>query len=152
MTFHVKFGFFLLALQSSAFANGVLNDWTRVSLDEGCDDLSAVPAFVEFNYLQIQSLFTANCAPCHINAGASGGINLDLANSMRNLLTPTSPTAPRVIPGSAATSLLFSKLNCEIPSTGSRMPLGGSPLSLPQQRYFQDWINAGAPIQKSGFE
>jgi mono/diheme cytochrome c family protein len=141
-----------LGLASSANANSVWADWTATAFDEGCDDLSAsTTAFVEFNYLQVQSIFTNNCAPCHINGGGSGGINLDLANSMRNLLTPSSGT-PRVIPGNAVGSRLFGKINCEIPSVGSRMPLGGNALSPPQQRYIQDWINAGAPIQKSGFE
>jgi mono/diheme cytochrome c family protein len=135
----------------SAHANSVWSNWATIAADEGCEDLSGASAFVEFNYLQVQSIFSNNCAPCHINGGGSGGLNLDLANSMRNLLSPTTGT-PRVVPGNATGSRLFGKINCEIPTMGSRMPLGGNALSQPQQRYIQDWINAGAPIQKSGFE
>ncbi len=126
----------------------------------GCTDLNTVqppvPAFTQFSLqLNVASIFQANCGGCHINGGSSGSINLDPANILVQLVNVPSAQNNqfiRLIPGDAANSLLFQKINCDSPSVGSRMPLGGDPLSNAQQRYIQDWINAGAPMMKGGFE
>ena len=49
----------------------------------------------------------------------------------------------RVVAGSASTSLLYEKVAGTQPC-GSRMPLGGSPLSAANIQLFEGWINAGA--------
>jgi mono/diheme cytochrome c family protein len=126
----------------------------------GCTDLNTVsppvPPFTQFSLqLNIASIFQANCGGCHINGGASGSLNLDIANIIAqtaNVPSAQNAAITRMIPGDAANSLLFQKINCETPSVGGRMPLGGDPLSNAQQRIIQDWINAGAPIMKGGFE
>jgi hypothetical protein len=126
----------------------------------GCTDLNTVSPpvapFTQFSLqLNIASIFQANCGSCHINGGASGALNLDIENiltQMVNVPSAQNNTLTRLVPGDAANSLLFQKINCDTPSVGARMPFGGDPLSNAQQRIIQDWINAGAPIMKGGFE
>ena len=48
-----------------------------------------------------------------------------------------------VVPGHPESSLLLDKLS-ESPSCGSRMPLGGDPLSAAQLETVRSWIAAGA--------
>jgi len=51
----------------------------------------------------------------------------------------------RVVAGSAATSILFEKIDPGTPAPcGSKMPLGGPPLTTAQADEIQSWINAGA--------
>jgi hypothetical protein len=137
-----------------ALVTGPLSASDRLILggSSGCENLSGVNAFREVNFAQVQSILNNNCGSCHIDGGSSGGLNMDPPGSYGNLLSPPSPTLPRVLPGNAVGSTLFWKVNCDSPAVGSRMPLGGTPLSLAQQRYFFDWIELGAPIQRSGFE
>jgi hypothetical protein len=129
---------------------------TNAKAQSNCEDISAVPAFTQINFqLNISSLFTNNCASCHISGGASGGLNLDFANAYANLVGMNSSQNAafvRVQPGNPAASLLFQKVNCDSPGVGSRMPLGGSILSPAQQRILSDWIALGAPLMRGGFE
>ena len=112
----------------------------------GCDDLSSVAPFTQFNYPgTIQSIWTNNCASCHIG-GSSGGLNLDPPGSDLNLINVQSAqndTFIRVVPGDPLGSLLFRKINCDEPGLGVRMPFGGPNLSLVQQALIFDWIEAG---------
>ncbi len=121
-----------------------------------CDDLNSVAPFTQFNYpVVIQSIWQANCSGCHLDGGSSGGLNLDSPGS--DLALIDIPSAQdgnfiRVLPGDPLASLLFLKLNCDNPGLGSRMPLGGSNLSLTQQALIFDWIEAGAPLMSNGME
>jgi hypothetical protein len=119
----------------------------------GCENISSVPPFTQFNYNRnIQNIFDVNCQQCHQNGGAAGGLNLDLANSYNNLLTAVGPNPARVIPNNPLGSVLFLKVNCDSPGAGTRMPQGADPLSLAQQALLFDWIRLGAPLVRSGFE
>jgi hypothetical protein len=131
---------------------------------DGCDDLAAVPPFTQFRYEQIQNLFdtltdpedpnSGLCTSCHPGSIGAGGLGLGAGFSyaaLVNVPSAQSPTILRVQPGSAIASLLFQKINCTEPAVGFRMP-PGMPLSLPQQRFFRDWIELGAPLSRLGFE
>jgi hypothetical protein len=130
----------------------------------GCDDLSAVPAFTQFRYEQIQNIFdtltdpkdpdSGLCTSCHAGSTGAGGLGLGAGFSYATLVnvpSAQSATILRVQPGSAIDSLLFQKVNCDDPEVGFRMP-PGTPLSLTQQRFFRDWIELGAPLSRLGFE
>lgn len=118
-----------------------------------CDSLSSVVPFSEISYTRnIQSLFNTNCMPCHFDGGSPGGLHLDPALSLIELLAPQAPMQPRVLPRDPLASVLFLKVNCENPGSGSRMPQGGNALSLTQQALIFDWIRIGAPLMHSSFE
>lgn len=118
-----------------------------------CDSLSSVAPFSEISYSRnIQSLFNANCMPCHFDGGSPGGLHLDSGLSLIELLAPQLPMQPRVIPRDPLASVLFLKVNCENPGSGSRMPQGSNALSLTQQALIFDWIRIGAPLMHSSFE
>lgn len=140
------------------FALGLLGLVSHASSSErggptDCDTLSSVAPFSEISYTRnIQSLFNTNCMPCHFSGGSPGGLRLDSAVSLIDLLTPQLPTQPRVIPNDPLASVLFRKINCENPGSGSRMPQGGTALSLTQQALVFDWIRIGAPLMHSSFE
>jgi hypothetical protein len=135
-----------------------------VGTPSGCDDLSAVTAFTQFRYEQIQNIFdtlsdpkdpdSGLCTSCHSGSTGAGGLGLGDGFSygtLVNVPSAQSTTILRVQPGSAIDSLLFQKLNCDDPEVGFRMP-PGTPLSLTQQRFFRDWIELGAPLSRLGFE
>ena len=117
-----------------------------------CDTLSSVAPFTEISYTRIQSLLNTNCMPCHFGGGSPGGLRLDPELSLTQLLAPQMPTQPRVIPRDPLASVLFLKVNCENPGSGSRMPQGSKALSLTQQALIFDWIRIGAPLMHSSFE
>ncbi len=132
-----------------------------------CTDIASVQPFTQFNYeKQFQAIWDAfpdpkdpdppsgQCTRCHRTSTGAGGLGLGAAFSHRNLVGVASgqdPSLTRVIPGNAFGSLLFQKVNCDVPGIGFRMP-PGSPLSVTQQALIYYWINAGAPMSKLGFE
>lgn len=129
-----------------------------------CTDLSAVAPFTQFRFDTFQSIFdtlqnpkdpaSGLCTSCHPDSIGAGGLGLGAGFSYGNLVnTPSAqlPSILRVQPGSAINSLLFQKVNCDVPEVGGRMPPDG-PISTTQQRLIQDWINAGAPLSRLGFE
>lgn len=122
----------------------------------GCENLSAVTPFTQVSYsLNIQSIFNSSeCLSCHSGAGGTGGaggLNLEPMTSYQSLLTP-SVGNPRVLPGNPLNSVLFLKINCDMPGFGSRMPMDLGPLSAVRQQLIFDWIRLGAPLLRSGFE
>ncbi len=98
---------------------------------------------------QVQSrVFDPSCAfsGCHAGASPAAGQNLSAGRAWSNLVNvPSSqnPAYTRVIPGDADNSLLIMKLEGTAPF-GSRMPLGGAPLSNGQIQSIRAWVNAGA--------
>jgi hypothetical protein len=128
---------------------------SRVTSGTNCEGITSPIRFKYVNYAQqVQPVFDLNCAPCHIS-GASAQLSLTAANSYRQLVGVNSfevPAIKRVQPGEPDNSYLFSKINCDTPQSGDRMPQGGPALSPAQQALINDWIAIGAPMMSSGFE
>ena len=83
---------------------------------------------------QIQPILNANCSGCHGFVG-----------SYEQLMAKQSGTAPLVVPGNAAGSVLIWRLEGQ-KADGTvieRMPQGGS-LKSEEIQLFKDWIAAGA--------
>jgi hypothetical protein len=129
-----------------------------------CDSIDAVPMRFDIDYqTDVQAIFTQHCANCHVDSGGAplAGLELDNGVSWFQLVgVPSSqdPGFERVIPGDAAKSLLFQKVNCYFPAIGSRMPFERPELSVEEQATIHDWIVLGASdttsevIFLSGFE
>ena len=121
-----------------------------------CDDLSAIAPFTQFRYEQFQNIFNTSCTSCHPGNVGAGNLGLGDGFSYGALVGVPSdglPSILRVAPGDPLQSMLFLKINCDDPpGLGIRMPLGGSNLSATQQAFFFDWIGAGAPLSRLGFE
>lgn len=133
---------------------GVLAPVRAQFVPSGCDSIAATPATFAIDYqADIQSIFSFECANCHVDHGGAPVADLDLDPdpSWFNLVdVPSSqdPAQIRVIPRDALRSLLFRKVNCNVPGPDvfhNRMPLGRDPLSLADQAMIYDWIEAGAP-------
>ncbi len=94
----------------------------------------------------IQAIFNTGCTnnACH-GTGMSAGLNLQSGASYASLVNVTATREPivRVIPGNADASYLVVKLEGR-QSVGSRMPLGGQPLSQTDLTNIKNWINRGA--------
>jgi hypothetical protein len=130
----------------------------------GCDDISAIAPFTQFRYTQIQTIFdtltdpknpfSQLCSSCHPGNIGSGSLGLGDGFSYANLVgvpSAQNPAILRVSPGNPMSSLLFQKINCDVPEVGGRMPPGGM-ISITQQAFFYDWIRLGAPLSRLGFE
>jgi hypothetical protein len=128
---------------------------SAVSRGTNCDGITSPVRFKHVNYaLQVQPVFELNCGPCHLS-GASAQLSLSSANAYSALVGVDAfevPAIKRVLPGDPENSYLFSKINCNTPQVGDRMPQGSKPLSPAQQALIHDWIAIGAPVMSSGFE
>ncbi len=129
-----------------------------------CDSIDSVPMRFDIDYgADVQPIFTGHCANCHVESGGAplAGLELDVGVSWFQLVGTSSsqdPSLTRVIPGDAAQSLLYQKVNCTFPAIGSRMPFERPELSVENQAVIHDWIVLGASsttsevIFLSGFE
>lgn len=93
---------------------------------------------------KVQPIFNTSCGGggCHTNGGNANGVNLSsYAQTMNS--TGSSYGGKVVIAGNADTSPIVDKIEPS-PTHGSRMPLGGSPLSSSQIQTIRTWINEGA--------
>lgn len=129
-----------------------------------CDSIASVPITWNIDYAtDIQDLFNERCSNCHVDHGGSpeGDLDLDPKWSYDNLVgapsnSPTGGTL--VIAGDPGNSVLFQKINCNVPDSGVRMPRARPALPLADQALIYDWIMLGAPrlptdfIFASGFE
>lgn len=87
----------------------------------------------------VQPIFNGTCTGCH---GSSGGVNL---TSFSKLMGSNGNNYgdDLVVPNNADESGLVDKLEPS-PDHGSRMPIGGSPLTSTQIQTIRTWINEGA--------
>lgn len=124
------------------------------AIPSGCDSIATVPATYAIDYqLNIQPIFSLRCANCHVQSAGAPDADLDLdpEPSWFNLVGVNSSqdaSQIRVIPGDALRSLLFRKVNCDIPGPfveSERMPQNRADLQLADQALIYDWIMAGAP-------
>jgi hypothetical protein len=101
-------------------------------------------------------VFTPICAGCHSGVGAQlpGVLNLTGVSashaSLVGVASVTSPAVQRVQAGNATNSFLIHKLEGTVPGggavPGSRMPLGGQPLSAATIAAIRQWIDNGAAM------
>lgn len=129
----------------------------------GCTNLDAVPIQFTIDYQSaIQGIFDNHCIECHsgdpplpadLDLGAGGSWS-----HLFNVPSSQNPAFTRVAPNHPDQSLLFLKVNCDIPGVGHRMPYGRDALQPEDQALIFDWIAAGAPstttdvIFSGGFE
>jgi hypothetical protein len=116
-------------------------------------DNSKIPSF----QLLQQKIITPVCAQCHTVGSTyaiESGLILDPSVAYANLVGIKAYQSYahadgllRVKPGSADSSFLYMKLH-GLPAGkvyGYQMPLGYGALTIGQQQFIHDWINAGAP-------
>jgi hemolysin type calcium-binding protein len=105
------------------------------------------PVFVAVDFTSdIQPIFNGRCIGCHSGSSPPQGLKLDAANSFANLVNVAShevPSLKRVKPGDPDNSYIVQKIEGTA-AVGSRMPLGGSPLSADQIGLIRRWISEGA--------
>lgn len=109
----------------------------------GDDGLEPTLASIQSN------IFNLSCAlsGCHTGSNAPEGLDLSAGNARGNLVSIESTEVPdflRVDPGNADESYLIMKLEGDSRISGSRMPLGRSPLSSSQIAVIRTWIDEGA--------
>ncbi|MEZ5461694.1 MAG: hypothetical protein R3F00_07780 [Dokdonella sp.] len=123
----------------------------------GCESIASIPITWNIDYTTtIQDLFANRCSNCHVDHGGSpsGDLDLDPEFSWDNLVNAPSNGQPGrflVVPGQPLNSVLFEKLNCDVPNVGDRMPRGRPPIPLEEQALIFDWIMLGAPYQQTDF-
>ncbi len=95
------------------------------------------------------NVFTPICAGCHTGPSSGtlpGGMDLTStahsAASLINVASIENGALKRVLPNDADNSYLIKKLEG---TAGSRMPLGGQPLSTATIAQIRAWITSGAP-------
>jgi hypothetical protein len=84
--------------------------------------------------------FGGRCTACP-NATSPAGF-LDLTDNFMDAIYNIVGSV--VFPGHPWDSILFEKVNCEVPPYGARMPRNQVPLTLAQQGLIYDWIIQGA--------
>jgi hypothetical protein len=103
-------------------------------------------------------ILSGSCTPCHAPGGAgytTGRLDMSsqaaaFTSLQQNAAGVSCDTSglKRVVPGDAAMSVLFEKVDSANPSCGSRMPYGcagtGTCLSAAQVMEIENWINDGA--------
>ncbi len=97
---------------------------------------------------QIQPIFDHNCTVCHAVGGIAEftGQLLVAEESFDSIVNQPSIQSDfiLVVPGDSSASLLCLKVSSASPLVGSRMPLGGPPLSDDEIALIRDWIDQGA--------
>ncbi|MGD2134623.1 MAG: hypothetical protein PVF27_00610 [Gemmatimonadales bacterium] len=100
----------------------------------------------------VQPILTANCAlsGCHAGSSPAQGMNLAEGQTHQNTVdVPSSEAAgvDRIEPGQPDESYLVHKIQgtqTSVGGSGSRMPLGGNPLTQEQIDLIRAWIADGA--------
>ena len=133
----VAIGLFLLAGVACA------GDGTGLDGDDGNDEITLS---------RVQPIFTGNCtfSGCHIGSSPAQGMNLGAGqafSSVVNVPAMELPSMNRVTPNQPNDSYLVHKVqgtHLAAAGSGSRMPLGRSPLSQADIDLIRAWIQAGA--------
>lgn len=140
----------MLAMAGLALCHGA-------SAATGCDSIASIPINWNIDYSSdIQNIFNMRCANCHVDHGGSPSADLDLDPEFSYVDLVNAPSGFQsgrflVIPGQPLNSVLFEKINCDMPNYGVRMPNGRPPLPLAEQAMIFDWIMLGAPAQQTDF-
>lgn len=135
----VAIGVFLLASVACA------GDGTGLDEDDGGDEVTLSR--------DVQPIFTGNClfSGCHAGSSPEEGMSLVAGQAFSNVVNVAARQASmnRVTPNQPDNSYLVHKvqgthLNVDVGGSGSRMPLGLSPLSQSDIDLIRLWIQAGA--------
>lgn len=95
----------------------------------------------------IQPILDASCVACHQDASPGEGLSLQKKSTFANTVNVASTQVPemmRIVPGDAAASYLFRKLQGtheEVGGAGDMMPYGGE-LLAEELAKVEAWINA----------
>jgi hypothetical protein len=144
---------------SGTGTSGSASGATSGSASGASGTAAAGPGFAEDVYNNLGLCTT--CLPCHSPPSGGGYVNgkLDLStssNAYTNLVGVKAAGSAcgtsgltRVVAGSAATSLLYNKLNAKTTAgakapCGNGMPETGTPLSTSDLMVVEMWINSGA--------
>jgi CHRD domain len=139
---------FYFNLQTTTHPGGEIRGQVVAVPESFLADPPAAAAEVSFAK-EIQPIFTASCS-CHSGRFASEGMNLAAGQAIANIVNVPSSEArgvDRIEPGDPQKSYLLHKLlgtQRTVGGSGSRMPLGGSPLSDDQINKIRQWITQGA--------
>lgn len=100
---------------------------------------------------QIRPIFDTHCAGCHSAGGLAdqSGIALRLTAAVSydllvDRMSVQDASLTLVVPGNAAASFLFQKVNSDTPAVGSRMPLARAALADADVELIRLWIDEGA--------
>jgi len=136
----VAIGVFLLASVACA------GDGTGLDGDDGGDEVTLSR--------DVQPIFTVNClfSGCHAGSSPEEGMSLVAGQAFSNVVNVAArqlPSMNRVTPNLPDNSYLVHKvqgthLDVGVGGSGSRMPLGRSPLSQGDINLIRAWIQAGA--------
>ncbi len=119
-------------------------DGTGLDGDDGGDEVTLSR--------DVQPIFTGNCAfsGCHAGSSPEQGMSLGAGqtfSSVVNVAARELPSMNRVTPNQPDNSYLVHKVqgtHLDAGGSGSRMPLGRSPLSQSDIDLIRAWIQAGA--------
>lgn len=100
----------------------------------------------------VQPILSASCAVagCHTGTSPAQSMNLSAGQTLGNTVNVPSlevPNLARICPGNPDQSYLVHKIQgtqASVGGSGSRMPLGGQPLSQGQINTIRAWVSAGA--------
>jgi len=110
-------------------------------VDSGDGAMDAGPP----TFTNIYTTIFPYCIGCH--AGGQGGLTLSSqAKSYSDLVNvrASSCSGDLVVPGKAATSVLYEKVADTNPPCGNQMPINGPYLTPAQLNVIETWINDGA--------
>lgn len=113
--------------------------------DQGDEPTHGGPPVATVSYAtDVQPIFNTDCAGCHTNGGANGGLDLSEGVSHAHLVGIPSPSfgTVRVVAGEPDSSFLYQKLTGN-QSDGSPMPPTGL-LPADKQELVRVWIEEGA--------
>jgi cytochrome c len=92
---------------------------------------------------KVKAIFDANCARCHSGVNHRGGLNIDT----REALLKGGHTAPAIVPGDPARSLLVTLIRHEGPADDPKnMPPNKDKLSDSDIQVVEMWIKTGAAM------
>ncbi|HWE86777.1 MAG TPA: c-type cytochrome domain-containing protein [Terracidiphilus sp.] len=102
--------------------------------------LGAAPSSASFYERHVHPILDSNCASCHGEAQAKGGLRMDSFES----LMKGGKDGPVIVSGSSATSVLFRRITLP-PDHKQFMPAEGRPPLQPEEiAWIKAWIDQGA--------
>lgn len=144
----VRTGRCLVAAACMGAIGSLLNGCGDDVTSGGCGEAACLDR--EYFNREVAPIFAAHCAVCHVPGGfAWGSTQLPLTedaawDSLVDVpsleMSVVGNPMMRVKPGIPESSFLYLKIAREFPPLGSRMPLGGRPLTPSQIDRVRKWI------------